>query len=268
MKDTRLAGAVQLAQADSDENVRKEGTRLAAQLPAADATAPLRAALEKGSVAEKQSALAALGAQPGAAADELLGTWLDKLLAGQTPKELQLDVLEAAGKRPAPAVTEKLARYEAAQPKDDSLPGFRATLFGGNAEEGRKVFLERAEVACVRCHKVGGEGGDVGPDLTGLGARQPREYLLESILFPNRQIAAGFESVIVTKKDGLAFAGVIKSENDQEIVINSPEDGLVTIAKGDLKARDRGLSAMPEGFGQILTKQDVRNLVEFLSTAK
>jgi len=60
----------------------------------------------------------------------------------------------------------------------------------------------------------------------------------------------------------------VKSETENVLELNSPEDGLVKINKADIKTRDRGLSAMPEELRQILTKQDLRNLVEFLSTSK
>ena len=60
------------------------------------------------------------------------------------------------------------------------------------------IFTTKAELECVRCHKVNGPngelaGGEVGPELSGIGARQTRTYLLESIVDPNKQIAQGFE---------------------------------------------------------------------------
>jgi len=72
----------------------------------------------------------------------------------------------------------------------------------------------------------------------------------------------------VTLKSGTSYAGVLKSETADGLAINSPEDGLVTVKKDEIKARDKGLSPMPEGMGQILSKQDLRNLVEFLSGLK
>jgi quinoprotein glucose dehydrogenase len=108
----------------------------------------------------------------------------------------------------------------------------------------------------------------VGPDLTGIGTRKPREYILESIVFPNKQIAAGFESLLVTMKNGTVYAGLLKAENDSEMELNSPEDGLLKLKKAEIQSRERGLSAMPEEFRQILSKSDLRNLVEFLSSLK
>ena len=161
-----------------------------------------------------------------------------------------------------------MKQYESSLPASDPLAQWRPALRGGNAEAGKKIFIERQEAACFRCHKVGGQGGEVGPELTGIGAKQPREYLLESMLFPNKSIAPGFETAIVTLKNGTAYAGVVKSSTDAEVVLNSPEDGLVTVKVADIKARDRGLSPMPEELGGVLSKRDFRDLVEFLATVK
>src|SRR5205085_5591078 len=122
-------------------------------------------------------------------------------------------------------------------PKDDPLAPFRISLYGGNAQDGKKIFFERAEAACVRCHKIvgqGSEGGEVGPELTHVGSQKPREYILESVLFPNKEIAQGFESLLVTTKDGTSYAGVVKANNADEVILNSPEDGIVKIKAANI----------------------------------
>jgi quinoprotein glucose dehydrogenase len=268
LKAAKLNDAVKLGLASSDEALRGEATKIQARLKPGDATAKLRATLDTGSTGERQAALATLATLPGGTADEIFSQWLDKLLAGQVPPELQLDLLDAAAKREARAVRDKLAKFDRSRPADDDLRAWRECLSGGNAEEGKKIFLERAEVSCVRCHKAGGEGGEVGPDLGKIGAAKPREYLLESIVYPNKHIAAGFESLMLSMRDGAIYAGLLKSESDTDLVLNSPEDGLLTLKKTDIKERQRGLSGMPEELRQVLTKQDLRNLVEFLSRLK
>ncbi len=268
LKDSRLNQALTLVENDDSTQVRREAVRLRAESKPSGAAAGLETALERGSVPEKQTAFASLASLEGADADKVLSTWLDQLLAGKVDKQVQLDLLEAARKRATPEIKTKVQSYEASQAKDDPLAGYRECLYGGASDEGKKIFFERAEAACVRCHKAGGEGGEVGPDLTGVGTRKDRAYILESILFPNKEIAAGFESLIVTTQKGVAYAGILKSEDGQKIVLNSPEDGLVTIPKNEIKSRERGLSAMPEGMPLILSKQDLRNLVEFLSALK
>jgi quinoprotein glucose dehydrogenase len=228
----------------------------------------LVATLENGTLGEKQVALKALGAWPDSAANTLLGHWLDELLAAKVPKELQLDLLEAAAKRSAPSLKEKLTAYEASKPRGDPMSEFRETLAGGQSDQGKKIFFERPDAQCVRCHKINGQGGDVGPDLSHIGGQKDRQFLLESIILPNRQIAQGFESVMVTDKNGEVYAGVLKNETPTELAINSPDRGLLRLKKSDIQSRQKALSPMPEGMGQILSKADLRNLIEFLSNLK
>ena len=115
---------------------------------------------------------------------------------------------------------------------------------------------------------AGGEGGEVGPDLSGIGSRHDRQYLIEAIVFPNKQIAEGYESLLVTLTSGVVYAGIVKSEDAESINLNSPEDGLVTIKKSEIKSRERALSAMPEEFRQVLSKRELRDLIEFLASLK
>ena len=161
-----------------------------------------------------------------------------------------------------------MTRYNDGLDRKGVLAPYRETLAGGNAIAGRKIFQERADVSCVRCHKIGNDGGDVGPNLAGIGQKQPREYLLESLVAPNAKIAPGFESVTLTMKNGTLHAGSVKQETTEELVLNSPEEGFLTLRKSDITDRQRGLSGMPEGLGQTLSKRDLRDLVEFLATVK
>ena len=257
-----------LALNDKSESLRNEATKIQAQFRPKDATTQIRQTLAKGSIKEKQNALMTLGTMPGSAPDEILSQWLDKLIAKQVAPELQLDVEEAAAKRSNSAIKDKLHKFEASLDPRDDLRSFRECLVGGDAKEGRTAFFEKPEASCVRCHKFGDEGAEVGPNLTGIGARQTREYILESIVFPNKQIAQGFETTVLTLKNGTTYAGILKSETATALEINSPEDGLVKVNKTDIKSRDRGLSGMPEELRQIVSREDIRNLVEFLSSSK
>ncbi|MEY2427933.1 MAG: quinoprotein glucose dehydrogenase [Verrucomicrobiota bacterium] len=268
LNDPRLDQAVNAARTDSNEELRKAATRLQHAVKSTDAAANLKETLKNGTPGEQQTALAALANLPDAAADAVLAEWLDKLQTGQAPKELQLDLLDAAAKRSAASIKAKLAQYQSSLPKDDPLAEYRPCLFGGSAAKGKNIFFERPEASCVRCHKVDGKGADVGPDLSHVGAQKDREYLLESIVLPNKQIAQGFDSVMVTLKNDESYAGVLKSETPTELVLNLPQTGLLVLKKSDIQSRKKALSPMPEGIGNILSKQDLRNLVEFLSSQK
>ena len=242
-----------------DPSVRTEVARMAGAGAPADVP-DLLARLDRGTVAERQTALAALGGVKDPAATAALTDRLRQLVAGKVVPELQLDVLDAARRAGLP-----LTAWTNSLPKDDSLAPYRPALAGGDAASGRKVFTERQDLACLRCHKLKGEGGEVGPELTGIGRAKGREYVLRSILFPNAEIAAGFENVVVTRKDGSEVAGVLKSETATELVVASAEDGLLTVKKADIATRERGPSSMVEGLGELMSLRELRDLVEALS---
>jgi quinoprotein glucose dehydrogenase len=92
--------------------------------------------------------------------------------------------------------------------------------------------------------------------------------VLESIVLPNRVIAPGFESLLVVMKNGQSFAGLVKGEIGDELTLNSPEDGILKLKKSDIAKRTPALSPMPESLIEVLTKREIRDLVEFLATAK
>jgi quinoprotein glucose dehydrogenase len=237
------------------------------------AVAPLRDRLAHGSAAERQGAFTVLAGMPGEAArDELLG-WLDRLIAGEVPAEIQLDLIEAAARRTEPELRRKLEQYESSRPKNDPLAPYREVLSGGDVQRGRTIYTTRTELECIRCHKVKGPtgesiGGDVGPDLTGIGARQNRTYLLESIITPSKQIAQGFESVVLATSDGKIHTGVLRGEDANEIRLITPLGEQIGVPKSTIEERKSGPSAMPNDLAQKLSKSELRDLIEFLARLK
>jgi quinoprotein glucose dehydrogenase len=146
---------------------------------------------------ERQRAFARLAEIQSPDADRIISQSLRDLLAGNIAADTQLDVLDAARTRKGRDEIERLlAEFNERLDTNDALAPFRVALLGGNAERGRRVFFERTEVSCVRCHKVDGVGGEVGLDLSLIGKQKERLYLLESLIEPNRSIAENFRSKI------------------------------------------------------------------------
>ena len=108
-------------------------------------------------------------------------------------------------------------------------------------------------------------GGEVGPDLTGIGARQDRKYILESIVEPNKQIAQGFESVVLATADGRVITGVLRGEDEKAVHLMTAEGKAVNVPKDAIEERKRGPSAMPADLVQKLSRSELRDLVEFLA---
>jgi quinoprotein glucose dehydrogenase len=265
LSSPELSQALTVALTDPALPVRLEALALKVKVDPARALDVARSTLARGSVREKQLAVRIVADTGGSAADDVLARLADDLLAGTLPPELTLDVLEAASRRKqAPALAAAVARFEAQRPRDELGP-YREALAGGDSEEGVAIFWKRADVACSRCHSF--EGPAVGPSLTGAG-RRGREYLLEAVVFPSKHFARGYQSVVVTMNDGTIHGGTVVRDTGGRLTLRSPDGVPVTVDKADIKSREPGVSGMPEGFGQILSKRDLRNLVEFLATLR
>ena len=224
--------------------------------------------LNSGTLRERQNVYALLGEVKDPAADRLLVVRLDELFVGRIAGELQLDLIEAAARRSDSQVKEKLGQFLARRGGQAGAGQFSECLVGGDADHGRTVFRESVPAACLRCHKLAGEGGDAAPDLTHIAARGNRNYIIESITFPNAKIAPGYQSAQVVLKNGLSNAGFVKRETDEELDLFSLEGGLVTIKKADIKTRSAPLSGMPDNLREVLTRREIRDLVEYLSGFK
>jgi quinoprotein glucose dehydrogenase len=263
-----LADLAARAVDDRNAGLRTEALRLLAALRPEEAVRRLEVPLADGTVAERQGAFRILGTLASPAADAALSAWLDRLLAGTVAPEVQLELIEAAQRRHDPEVQQKLARYEATRPQGDPLAPYREALAGGNVKAGRQIFFQKADVSCVRCHKVDGQGGEVGPDLSDIGARRDRPYLLEAIVVPSRQIAEGFETRVVATTDGQVHIGVLRSDAGDTLSLMTAEGKPLAIPKADIEEQKRGDSAMPDDLIKMLSKTELRDLVEFLADQK
>jgi quinoprotein glucose dehydrogenase len=273
--DASLAAAVENAMKDSHERVRAAGVRALAKLP--DPVKRLSALLlgdeqsSPVSIPEQQAAIEALASIPGSEADHIIADLLSRMTAsgpnaGHVPAGIRLDVLEAAAARKSASVAEPLAKYEKTRDPGDPLSAWRETLEGGDVAAGERIFKERLDVSCIRCHSVNRKGGKAGPDLAGVGVRLDRPHILESIIQPSKVIAPGFETVTVRLKDGTTYVGLVKDEDAKVLHLVDPGKSDKRIDKTKIKARRGGMSSMPENISATLSKRDVRNLVEFLSS--
>jgi quinoprotein glucose dehydrogenase len=262
MKAPQLASAVTASMADPNDLVRQEASKWLASIDTKDALSSVEKTLATGTVSQQQAAVSSLATIQSPAADHLLVTTLERLHAGHAPREIALETMEAAAARKDPVVKAALQKYRA------SLAPFAETLAGGNAVAGRKVFFEKAEASCLRCHKVNGEGGEAGPDISHIASKVDRDYLLESIVNPGAKIAAGYESVFIDMKNGQTYAGILKNETETEVTVLSPEDGLVTLAKDKIDKREGGISGMQAGIADLITRRELRDVVEYLTTLK
>jgi quinoprotein glucose dehydrogenase len=269
MDSAKLSDAVKVALGDHDRTLLEAARKLAARSSPADAVKVNSEVLGKGSIREQQEAIATIGQQPIDEADRVIADQLELLAKGKLPAGLALDLLEVAAKRTNSEVKARLAAWQQSRNGSDPLANWHECMDGGDAKVGREIFFEKAEAACLRCHKVKGEGGDIGPDLADISKRYNREQILRSIVDPNAAIAPGYESVILTLNDGNMAAGILSKEEPSVITLKSLTDGSPQkIEKVNIKDRASMPSAMPPGLGDVVGKRGLRDLVEYLATLK
>ena len=177
----------------------------------------------------------------------------------------QLELITAAEASADPAVKARWEKQQAAwAATGDALAPYSFALAGGNAWRGAGQFYENPVLPCARCHKVNGEGGEAGPDLTLIAKEKSTEYLLESIIKPSAHIAAGFDVVSFTLKNGETETGSLASESPTQIVLKRADSTTVNIDPKQVKERVTAPSSMPEIYGQVLTRAQLRDLMAFM----
>jgi putative heme-binding domain-containing protein len=139
-----------------------------------------------------------------------------------------------------------------------------AVARSGNPERGEAIF-RRKDQMCLKCHAVGGAGGQVGPDLSSIGASAPVDYLIESLLQPNKAIKENYHSLLVTTAKGQQYSGIKVRETKTELVLRDAEDREISIPSKDIDERSPGGSLMPDGLTDTLTRSELLDLVRFLS---
>lgn len=266
-KHTKLDEAIVAALASDSPLLRAEARDVSAARDPKAAAAELDTLLNNPDVTtvERQRAFAVLGRLKVPSAELLRVEWAERLAAGEVPAELQLDALDALTPHTDSAIVAALAKYKKSLP--EKFPKFAPSLLGGDAERGRALFTQSVTAQCVRCHKIKGEGGVAGPDLTQVATRNTRLELLHSLLDPAAKIAQGYATVTIVRDDGTLVAGVIKKEDAKEVTLETPEGKQVTIPVAQIDDRTMPTSAMPS-IERALTPNEVRDLVEYLSTLK
>ncbi len=141
---------------------------------------------------------------------------------------------------------------------DQLLPLTKKT---GDAALGKAVFTKH----CATCHTHSGEGGKVGPDLTGM-AVHPKDHLLVDIIDPSRSVEGNYRVYTVETKDGRVFNGLLASETKTSVELIDAQAKKVVLQRDNIdELRASPKSLMPEGFEKQMSEADLTNLLEFLT---
>ena len=163
----------------------------------------------------------------------------------------QLDQVWGVSRSTPAAKLAEIARYKKLLIADAAKPA--------DLSRGRILFNR----ACVQCHKLYGEGGEIGPDITGSN-RNNLDYLLTNMLDPNAEIPNDYRTTILRTKDNRVLVGVIRRSEGQSVTIATPAE-VVTLGKADVAAIEpQNFSMMPEGLVLALKEDELRDLVAYL----
>ncbi|MCB1277090.1 PVC-type heme-binding CxxCH protein [Prosthecobacter sp.] len=247
-------------------------------------TAALAALVEKKPVVAGQIAAEALGSILDA---DAMRAWLSPLLARDTAVTALAESLE---QMPCSAEAAKLAMttLTAAGRGDAVLTtafgkilGVKNTVLAydaawvnalaaevkssGDVAKGKTVFNAPLS-GCTACHKIGGQGGVVGPELDAVGRGVPVELLIEAVVWPNRQIKEGYVATTLTLKDGRKLQGYKVSEAGGELQLRELASGQTSrFTAGQIAEKQEAGSLMPEGLIMNMTREELRDLVAYLA---
>ena len=117
--------------------------------------------------------------------------------------------------------------------------------------------------SCATCHKLYGEGGKIGPDLTG-GNRANMDYLLGNVINPSGEVPKQYTVSVIALKSGRLVNGVVVAETEQTLTVQTDKEQIV-VAKADIEERTRtSKSLMPDGLLDNLKQDEVRDLIAFV----
>lgn len=164
--------------------------------------------------------------------------------------EVDLEALE----KPSEVAKKYFAKMAAAQAAGGGDPGAGEQVYAGN---------------CASCHALKGQGGRIGPDLSGIAAKGVR-FVEDSILRPAKSITPGFETWAVVEKDGRKTIGLKTKESAAEVEITKATGEKLTIAKAEIKEmeQDKGASVMPDNLNEAMTVKDLQDVLAYMMLQK
>ncbi|MDP6538652.1 MAG: HEAT repeat domain-containing protein [Planctomycetota bacterium] len=264
----RLDGVIEPALESSDPDLRARALDALGALSPDRAVGLFEETLSTGTIAECRAVYRAMAQMDDPRIEALFAHELSsKVRVNTIAEELALDLMIAAQASRFADVRTLAQRYVDVRRNvsDKRLAPYQWSIFGGDRRRGKKLY-EDPELSCLRCHPRGSDAATgVGPDLRHIAERLSRRQILESIVLPNARIAAGYEGHLLRVTDGTVFTGRVLEEDAELVVLQDADGAVFEIAVADIEARRADLSSMPEGLERFLTREQMRDLIEYVA---
>ncbi len=219
--------------------------------------------LVNATIKEQQMALSSLAKIDHQSAEVVLNQWLELFLVGAIDPALRLDVMMAVEESTFEFLKEKLDNFESSRASAPAVDHYLESAYGGTVSLGQRIFFENNSAQCIRCHKLDGYGGEVGPDLTGIASKLDPNGLIEALIDPSVRLAPGYGTLSLELKTGERLIGVSEGETTDSVTIRTSDGSIQSYSKHSIKSKSYAPSAMPS-MENILRKSEIRDLMAFL----
>ena len=191
-----------------------------------------------------------------------------QLRDGKLDAELELDVVSLLASRArADLIKEIISELDSASSKDP-LGKFRFSSAGGDVQKGEQIFKTHGQAQCARCHRIGKKGSDIGPELTKIAAKRDATYLLNAVILPSKDIEEKYRSQSILLASDEVLLGRIQKEGDEKTTVANTKGELVEVLTDDIVAvKEQKTSLMP-AMNEVLSPEEVRDLIAYLRTLK
>ena len=253
---------------DKEESVRSVSVSLLNDNNVSKENLPVLAntIFSKGGIKEQQQLLMVLGKMKTDKTKVIYSDLIEKLKNKQLSPSLYLELNESIEKSGLTDLKSQLTNLE---PSDNVSEEFASSLFGGDKNEGRNIFNYNSVAQCVRCHTAGNatDGGAVGPSLKRIATILTRRQILKALVNPSARLSPGYGSVSLKLTDGQEIFGTLAKETATELTITTSDAEPLVIPVARIAKRENMPSSMP-AMGSLLSKREIRDVVEYLSNLK
>lgn len=220
---------------------------------------------------ERQNAITLLGQLNSEPAAKLLVRYISEMGKGSHP-DLWLEISEAAHQlgKTSSAVADAVQNGRTTLAKDSTDPAsaFADCLSGGDQAQGQSVFMTHLAAQCIRCHRIGKEGSNVGPNLQDIGLKRDPNHILRSIIAPSADIDKNYRTQVVVLLSGKTVQGIMLKQTKTTITLANSEGKPTVIERKEIdEIFEQQKSIMPE-VKTILSRREIRDLVAFLQSQR